>query len=50
MNFQIYTGYAWRDMTDEEILIMSSENVVPLKPLLPEAGDIYIEQEGEDAE
>lgn len=45
MNLQIYTGYAWRDMTDEEILIMSPENVVPLKPLLPEAGDIYIDQE-----
>lgn len=50
MTLLIYTGYQWRPMTDEEILIMSSESVVPLKPLLPEAGDIYIEQEGEDAE
>lgn len=45
MTLLIYTGYRWRPMTDEEILIMSPENVVPLKPLLPEAGDIYLEEE-----
>jgi hypothetical protein len=45
MNLHIYTGYQWRPMTDEEILIMSPENVVPIKPKHPEAGDIYIEQE-----
>lgn len=45
MTLQIYTGYAWRDMTDDEILIMSPENVVPVKPKYPEAGDIYIQED-----
>lgn len=41
----IYTGYQWRDMKPEEIEIMCNENVVPIMPRYPEAGDIYIEQE-----
>lgn len=44
MNLHIYTGYQWRTMKSEEIEIMDPENVAPLKPSLPMAGDIYEEE------
>lgn len=47
MTYQIYTGYQWRPMKDNELEIMCEENIVPFKPKYPEAGDIYIEQEEE---
>lgn len=47
MTYHIYTGYKWRPMTDAEKEIMCIENLVPFKPTIPEAGDIYIEQEEE---
>ena len=43
---EIFTGYAWRPMTPEEIEIMDATRVLPFKSEEPDAGDIY---EGMDA-
>lgn len=47
MRPMIYTGYQWRPMKYDELEIMCKENIVPFKPTIPEAGDIYIEPEEE---
>ena len=43
---EIFTGYAWRPMTPEEIEITDATRVLPFKSEEPDAGDIY---EGMDA-
>lgn len=40
---QIFTGYNWRAMTKEEHSIMSKGNIVKIKPNIPKAGDILME-------
>ena len=37
---EIFTGYAWRPMTPEEIEIMDATKVRPFKRKNPKAGDI----------
>ena len=43
---EIFTGYAWRQMTPEEIEIMDATRVRPSMSEEPDPGDIY---EGMDA-
>ena len=38
---QIYTGYKWRPMTQDEIEIMDAMRVLPFKSEKPDAGDMY---------
>ena len=38
---EIFTGYAWRPMTPEEIEIMDATKVRPFKRKNPKAGEIY---------
>ena len=40
MDYVIYTGYAWRLMTEAEKEIMAPERVLAEQPDRPEAGDI----------
>jgi len=40
MDLLIYTGYAWRLMTEAEKEIMAPERVLAEWPVYPEAGDV----------
>ena len=40
MELLIYTGYAWRLMTDAEKEILEPERVLAERPEPPEAGDV----------
>ena len=50
MTYQIYTGYQWRPMKDDELEIMCRENIVPFKSKYPEAGEIVEEDEADENE
>lgn len=38
---QIYTGYAWRPMTPDEIEIMDATKAYPFKRKNPKAGEVF---------
>lgn len=40
-NFEIYTGYAWRPLKEEEFEILTSDRVYLEKYNDPKAGDVF---------